>query len=203
MLIERGALGPDRIPAFAAIIARNGEMLKSLADDLLDSMALESGSLSINPAAVPLQALLDELEIDLRPKAQAAATDIVILPSPALSEGTAVTADPTRYRQILNNLATNAIKYGAGHGPVSVIVSDLDDDFLRVEFANGGPGIPLERQDELFRPFSRLGAERTEVEGSGMGLVLTKQLVELQGGRIDFESVNERTRFWVDLPKAA
>lgn len=203
VLIERGVLTPDKAPAFAAIIARNGEMLKALADDLLDSMAVERGSLSIRPDIVPLQPMLDALEVDLRPRALASATDIVILPSPELAEHTAVLADPRRYRQILTNLATNAIKYGAGHGPISVTVSSPETDFLRVEFANGGPGIPFDRQDELFQPFSRAGAEQTEVEGSGMGLALTKQLVELQGGRIAFESGGSRTRFWVDLPKAA
>jgi signal transduction histidine kinase len=204
ILIERGVLSAERIPAFAAIIARNGEMLQTLADDLLDSMAAETGALSIQPDVVPVQPVLEALEIDLRPQALKARTDIVILPSSALSGTTAVTADPRRYRQILNNLATNAIKYGAGYGPVNVTVSNLGDNFLRVEFANGGPGIPLDRQEELFRPFYRAGAERGDVEGSGMGLALTKQLVELQGGRIDFESVaGGWTRFWVDLPKAA
>jgi signal transduction histidine kinase len=178
-------------------------MLKILADDLIDSLALERGSLTVRPDVVPLQPLLDELEIDLRPRALAAATDLVIMPSPDLDEDAAVAADPRRYRQILTNLATNAIKYGAGHGPVSVTVSRLEDDFVRVEFVNGGPGIPPDRQDELFQPFSRAGAEMTAIEGSGMGLSLTKQLVELQGGRIAFESSGGHTRFWVDLPKAA
>lgn len=203
VLIESGALGPDRIADFASIIARNGEMLHHLADDLLDNMAAESGALSIHADVVPVQPVLDALEVDLRPQALKAATDLVILPSAALSDTTAVTADPRRYRQILNNLATNAIKYGGGHGPIEVAVSDLDDDFLRVQFTNGGPGIPIDRQHELFKPFSRAGAERSEVEGTGMGLALTKQLVELQGGRIAFESDSDRTRFWVDLPKAA
>jgi signal transduction histidine kinase len=203
VLIEKGMLPPDKAPEFAAIIARNGEMLKSLADDLLDSMAIEKGSLSIRPDVVPLQPLLDALEIDLRPRALSAATDFVILPSPELAEHTAVVADPRRYRQILTNLATNAIKYGAGYGPVRVMVSSPEEDVLRVEFANGGPGIPPERQGELFQPFCRVGAEKGDIEGSGMGLALTKQLVELQGGRIDFESGGQQTRFWVDLPKAA
>jgi signal transduction histidine kinase len=199
--VETG-VEPAQLKELAALIGRNGRMLKTLADDLVDLSAHEAGALSIRSGAVQVGDMLNDIRASFGPQAQQAATSILIRPTAALSE--TVAADPRRYRQILANLTSNAIKYGAGHGPVTMTASHLPDDFLRVEISNGGPGISLERQGELFLPFSRAGAEDTEIDGTGLGLLLTKQLVELQGGRIAFASEpHQRTRFWVDLPLAA
>jgi signal transduction histidine kinase len=95
------------------------------------------------------------------------------------------------------------LKYGGEYGPVTVQASVLDATTARILVVNRGPGISEDQRAELFKPFARLGAEYGKIAGAGLGLSITKQLVELQGGRIDMTSTpNEETRFWVDLPLA-
>jgi signal transduction histidine kinase len=197
-LIENNLLRGDQIPAFASAITRHGELLKTLSDDLMDLAKADAGSLTVYPEIVDLGGVLEDLASTV---AVQRGGDLVVHPPGGVLR---VIADPHRYNQILTNLVSNALKYGRGHGPVEVETRRLDDGFLRVEVSNGGPGIGPEQREGVFVPFNRLGAENTKVDGAGIGLSITKQLVELQGGRIDFDSTpGRRTRFWVDMPRAA
>ncbi len=115
----------------------------------------------------------------------------------------AILADPSRSRQVILNLLSNAVKYNRQGGTVWLDADRQDDHVLRVSVTDTGPGIPEDRQSDLFQPFSRLGAENTETEGTGMGLVLTKKLVEEMGGALGFESTaGEGSTFWIDFPLA-
>jgi len=115
--------------------------------------------------------------------------------------GAIVRADHTRFKQVLLNLLSNAIKYNCEGGSVKLEVSDTGDDHLRCKITDTGPGIPDERLEELFQPFNRLGAENTRIEGTGIGLTLTKRIVELMGGEVSVQSeVGVGSSFWVDLP---
>jgi signal transduction histidine kinase len=97
---------------------------------------------------------------------------------------------------------SNAIKYNRQGGSVT-LSCDVVSDYVRIAVADTGAGIPDERRQEMFQPFHRLGAERTHIEGTGIGLVLCKRLVEAMDGRIGFEStVNVGSRFWFELPSA-
>jgi CheY-like chemotaxis protein len=116
--------------------------------------------------------------------------------------GLYVMADRQRLRQALLNLVSNAIKYNREHGSVSLACSPAPDEaaMLRIGVSDTGPGISPEMQDRLFKPFDRLGAEQSGVEGTGLGLTLSQRLIEAMGGRLGVTSLpGQGSTFWIDL----
>ncbi len=114
-----------------------------------------------------------------------------------------VLADRGRLQQVLINLLFNAVKYNRPGGEIHVRAWRLHQDWTRIEVADTGVGIPAGRQGEMFQRFNRLGAERSGVEGTGIGLAIARELTEAMGGRMGFESTEGRgSRFWLDLPVA-
>ena len=131
---------------------------------------------------------------------------IEISTDPAVLNGTHhVLADRQRLRQVLLNLLSNAVKYNREAGRVTLRGGPSPDgNHLRLSVTDTGTGIAPENLPLLFTPFERLGAENTNIEGSGMGLALSKRLVETQGGELGVESrVGVGSTFWLDLPVAA
>jgi CheY-like chemotaxis protein len=119
-------------------------------------------------------------------------------------ENSYITADGIRFKQSLLNLLGNAVKYNRIGGEVMVSVRACEPNSLRIEVSDTGVGIAKRYQEQMFQPFNRLNAERTSIEGSGVGLVITKQLVELMQGSLGFYSEEgEGSRFWIDLPAAS
>jgi CheY-like chemotaxis protein len=115
----------------------------------------------------------------------------------------AVQADRTRLKQVLLNLLSNAVKYNEAGGRVTV-GAQVSGDRLRIAVTDTGTGIAGELQEQLFEPFSRLGMEGTKIEGTGIGLTITRQLVDLMGGAIGVDSeVGRGSTFWIELPVAA
>jgi CheY-like chemotaxis protein len=112
-----------------------------------------------------------------------------------------VLGDRQRLKQILLNLLSNAVKYNREGGSVQLACERLARERLRIKVTDTGTGIPAEATERLFVPFDRLGSERTSVEGTGLGLPLTKRLVEAMGGAVGLAStVGQGSSFWVDLP---
>jgi CheY-like chemotaxis protein len=111
-----------------------------------------------------------------------------------------VRADPQRMIQVLINLISNAIKYNRPQGEVRLACVELPDDLMRLQVVDTGPGIPAEQQHLLFTPFERLGASATDIQGTGLGLALSRNLVHSMGGRIGVESAaGEGSTFWVEM----
>jgi CheY-like chemotaxis protein/anti-sigma regulatory factor (Ser/Thr protein kinase) len=119
---------------------------------------------------------------------------------PHFEEPIFVWADQTRLKQIVINLLSNAIKYNQASGQVTVDYKDISSDRIRISFKDTGAGLSPEKMAQLFQPFNRLGQEAGIVAGTGIGLVVTKQLVELMDGLMGVDSaVGEGSVFWVEL----
>ena len=199
-LLEMGVLTVAQRES-VALILKGGRHLLGLIDEVLDISRIEAGHLSVSLEPVLLADVIGEAVDLIHPLA--AGWNVLVEGRPPGSDDLYVLADRQRLKQVLLNLLSNAAKYNRPDGKVSVSVKDSPGDRLRVNVTDTGPGIPPEKMGRLFTPFDRLGAEERAVEGTGLGLALSKRLVEVMGGAIGAESaVGEGSTFWVELPRA-
>jgi PAS domain S-box-containing protein len=201
-LLEIEELGARQQESVDQIISA-GRHLLHLVNEVLDISRIESGHVSFEFEPLAVEDLLGEAIDLMRPLAAAANLEIAITPK-SQTRGH-VLADHQRVRQVLLNLLSNAVKYNRPGGEVRVSALPAPDGrSVRLEVADTGVGIPAESLPRLFTPFDRLGAENTPVEGSGIGLALSKRLMEAQGGELGVDSTEgEGSTFWIDLPVAA
>lgn len=178
-------------------IEKAGQHLLSLINEVLDLAKVESGNMTLSIEPVQLAAVLDECTTLAIPIAQRFNVTLdVESDTPHF-----LYADHTRLKQVLINLISNAIKYNNEKGEVVVTSEKLNDEFVRIYVRDTGPGIPEENIEGMFEPFNRLGAENSEIEGTGIGLMITTQFVEMMNGHIDVKSeVGVGSTFWVDIP---
>ena len=178
-----------------------GRHLLGLINEVLDIARIESGNVAMSLDAVDLRPLLDEVASLSGPLA--APMGVALDTRSGVPAGCRVRADAQRLKQVLLNLIGNAIKYNRDHGRVDVVVAATCAGRLRISICDTGVGIPRELQDRLFTPFERLGAERGNVEGTGLGLAVSRRLIEAMGGEIGVDSDGSRgSTFWIDLPEA-
>ena len=192
-LTEEQADGVDHI-------LRAGRHLLGLINEVLDLARIESGHLALSPEAVDVHEVIKDT-VDLIGPLAAERALRILAPSPSECPWT-VQADRQRLKQILLNLASNAVKYNNHGGSISLTCAALDGR-LRIAVADTGPGIPAGKLPRLFTQFDRLGAEHSEVQGTGMGLVLAKRLAEAMDGALTVASVEgEGTTFTLELSLA-
>ncbi len=179
-------------------VLKGGEHLLRLIDDILDLSRIEEGRVIVSPEPVGVGEVLKEVTTALDPMAARASVKLAVEPLPAPLE---VVADRTRFAQILINFGSNAIKYGKPGGSMTLRASPRGDDSIRISVSDDGIGIPLDKQDRIFQPFHRAGQETGPIQGTGIGLAITKRLAELMHGSVGFESKpGLGSVFWVDLP---
>lgn len=173
-----------------------GKHLLELINEVLDLARIEAGRMSVKLEQVDLGEILREV----RAMADPLATRHGISMSFVEDVDIQVRSDKTRLKQVMLNLLSNAIKYNREHGSVSVFVEHIYE-LVRISVKDTGEGIAPDQREALFEPFNRLGAEGSEIEGTGIGMMVTRQFVELMDGNIDFESeLGKGSVFWVDLP---
>ena len=185
--------------SYADQIITAGWHLLSLINDILDLAKIEKGKLDIKPVPVNLGEICEvciELTKNMEEK-----YDVTLEKNIGQLTGICILADKKRLQQILLNFISNAIKYNVKGGTVSVDASLGRPGFVLVSVTNTGPGIKPEEIDKLFTPFSRM-ASSANIEGTGIGLMICKNLVTVMGGEIGVESDKDKTTFWFDLPIA-
>jgi PAS domain S-box-containing protein len=194
-VLELESIAPEH-KDYIQEIHRAGDHLLELINELLDLSRIETGKLAVLVQPISLQAVLSQaLQI-----MQAMREERQIALLHYCQSEVRVLADATRLRQILVNLLSNAVKYNHAGGRITIACQPQSDAVLRIAVADTGPGIAPEKQHLLFRPFERLGAELSGVEGVGIGLALSKQLAELMGAKIGVDSTpGVGSTFWLDL----
>ncbi|MBT4590002.1 MAG: response regulator [Rhodospirillaceae bacterium] len=200
-LLENNPKEPLSAPqiSYTQQILKGGDHLLELIDQVLELSKIESGNITLTFENVAPEEIIDEC-LNLV-GAQANDNKITIeftkpdIGLPLLS------TDSTRLRQVFLNLLSNAVKYNREGGKIIIASEHMEKDRLRISVSDTGLGIPKAKQKRLFEPFNRLGRESGEIEGTGIGLTITKQITELMGGQIGFESEeNIGSTFWVEIP---
>jgi signal transduction histidine kinase/CheY-like chemotaxis protein len=180
-------------------INRGGRHLLDLINEILDISRIETGTLSISLEPVMVGDVIAEVGSLVRPIADEERVTLQV--DAGLVSDTYIAADRRRVKQILLNLMGNAIKYNHPGGWVSLSCTAPTEGLLRLVVSDSGPGIPEDKWNLLFEPFERLGAEASSVEGTGVGLALSKGLAESMGGTIGFTSqVGRGSSFWLEIP---
>jgi len=182
-------------------IRNSGRHLLELINEVLDLSKIEAGKMELSIEEVSLSAIIDEGLQSVLTKAEERGIDISVVDT--VGQAPMVRADHLRLLQVLINLLSNAVKYNRENGKVTIGVEETAGDMLRIAVSDTGEGIPENKQSELFKPFSRLDAESSGIEGTGIGLVICKDLIERMDGFVGMESeIGKGSTFWFELPVA-
>ncbi|MEO6419678.1 MAG: PAS domain S-box protein [Polyangiaceae bacterium] len=195
---KKEPLSPRHTERVAQIL-KGGEHLLRLIDDILDLSRIEAGAVSISMEPVDVTDVLYEVKTTLEPSAAPGRVRVEIAELP--SGLPLISADRVRFAQILMNYGSNAIKYNRLGGTLTFAVTMPSADYLRVTVVDTGMGIAEDKHATLFQPFQRAGQETGTIEGTGIGLAISKRLAELMNGRVGFRSVlSKGSEFWVEIP---
>ena len=200
-LWSTGQLGPvtPQQSEMADVLVKTARQVEALAHDLLDVARAESGAVKVDLRPTDIPGLLEDVRRAAMLRSEAQSVDVQVV---CEGDGLIAVADSQRLAQVIDNLTSNALKYGGSGGRV-ILRALRADQHIRIEVVDFGPGLSSQKQSQLFEPFNRLGLERSSVEGHGVGLAIAKRLVELQGGAIGvISSPGEGATFWVNLPHA-
>ena len=202
-LMESASPSPtDSQKESIAQILQAGWHLLNLINEILDLAVIEAGKVLLSTEPVSLADVMAECQAMLEPEAQQRGISMTF---PCFDDSIFVSADRTRLKQVVINLLSNAIKYNKESGTVVVAYDPRTAGRTRISIADTGPGLTAEKLSQLYQPFNRLGQESVAgVAGTGIGLVVTKRLVELMGGELGVEStVGAGSVFWFELVSSA
>ncbi len=204
VLLEKDADKPEKVKEYTRKITASGHHLLSLINDVLDMSKIESGKTSLNTDTFSLPELLDDIGIIISPQAKAKNQDFKISVEGAPPEK--LLGDRLRLNQIIINLLSNAVKYTPADGKIDFTVSELPPPApnyakLRFTVKDNGIGMSEEFVSQIFAPFSReINSVTNKIQGTGLGMAITKNLVDLMGGIITVDSVlGEGSTFTVEL----
>jgi len=186
-LLELDAASAEQQESVGQIL-RAGRHLLGLINEILDISRIEAGRLQLSLEPVPVQETVRQAIELVQPSAAEAH---VTVRAEAIGEALHVQADRQRLQQVLLNLLSNGVKYNRAGGTVTVACRETTARWLRIEVTDTGQGITADKLARLFTPFDRLGAEASAVEGTGLGLALSKSLVEAMGGTLKVRSEPE------------
>ncbi len=196
-LLELSSL-PDEDAEHVEEIMRAGRHLLDLINEVLDLATVESGRIELAAESVSLGTLVDECVALMKPAAQQSDLRLHSHVEPSCRP---VSADRGRLKQVLLNLLSNAVKYNRRGGRVTVDCDCSTEGICEIGISDTGPGLTPQQIERLFQPFERLDAARGAVQGTGIGLSVSKRLVELMGGEIGVHSdAGQGCRFWLRLP---
>jgi PAS domain S-box-containing protein len=182
-------------------INRAGQHLLSLINEVLDIARIEAGRLALSPEPIEIGAFLRETLELIHPLATRHGIATQLTESRANHE--ILLADRQRLKQVLLNLLSNAVKYNRPDGSLTVTATVRDPEHIQIEVSDTGRGLSPEQRARLFLPFERLGAEETDIEGTGIGLALSRGIVDALGGELGVEStVGVGSTFWLSMPRA-
>lgn len=200
-LLQMGELNPIQKKGVNHIL-RSGKHLLDLINEVLDISRIEAGRLSLSMEPVQCFNIILEMIDVVLPLAQI--REITINVENSASNQLFVRSDRQRLKQVLLNLLNNAVKYNKTGGAVTVKTEKIqknESDLIRISIMDTGVGIRPEDMPKLFNPFERIGAERTDTEGTGLGLAVVKKLIDALGGDVGVESTSgEGSTFWIEIP---
>lgn len=191
-------------------ILKASDHLLELINEVLDLSKIEAGRIDLSIEDVLLGEVIGESLQLILPLAERRSISINLFRGDVefdiadlKNDQSVIRADYTRTKQVIINLLSNAVKYNSENGSI-LIRCDSNESKTRISITDTGKGLSLEQQSQLFTAFNRLGAENDEIEGTGIGLVITQNIVELMGGTIGVESeVGKGSTFWFELPNSA
>ena len=190
----------EKQKTYVSQIMSGGNHLLGLIDQVLELAKIEAGKLTVSLEEI----MIDDVCQECLTLVETQATENGLTIEHNLKASHNILADYIRFKQVLLNFLSNAIKYNNVNGTVTLTTKNVSNDMIRVSVSDTGPGIDEEDHAKLFEPFNRLGRETSNIEGTGVGLTITKQLVEAMNGRLGFESkTGMGSTFWVEFPAAA
>ena len=206
-MIQHGTVGKisRQQKEYMGYILQSSQHLLKLINDVLELSKIESGVVAINLEDINVINVLNEAIRQLQTNATHKNISINLNSDVTDKYLTtcAIYVDPLRFRQVIVNIISNAIKYNREGGKVDILCTREDGDIIRISISDTGNGIPVQVQPQVFQPFNRLGREAGPIEGTGIGLAITKDLVERMNGKIGLDSApGMGATFWVEFPRS-
>lgn len=191
-------LSEEQVTEYSGYIVSSGQLLLSLVNDVLDLSSVEAGRMTVTPESISVRHMIERAVESVRPLADHRAIELTVEIDDAVGN---VRADNQRSIQVLLNLLSNAIKYNKPNGFVRIHV-EQDNAQTTILVTDSGPGISARKAARLFSPFERLGAEFGNIEGTGIGLALSKKLATAMSGQIGYHPAEPSgSTFWLSLPR--